>query len=125
MRDLASAQVIHLGPGERVDLGDFVLPLPLPRQTLTGVVVAPDGAAVAGATVVLWTVCDGPIRTSTSTTTNAEGNFTFSAFLGERYRLTTFVNSKKWAEWTARSSDFELALDSANQKLTLEDRRRQ
>jgi hypothetical protein len=80
VRDLASAQVIDLGPGERVDLGDFVLPPPLPRQTLTGVVVAPDGAAAAGATVVLW---------------------------------------------TARSSDFELTLDSANQKLTLELRRRQ
>ena len=124
VRDVASAQVIDLGPGERVDLGDFVLPRPLPPQTLTGIVVGPDGAAAGGATVVLWTVRDGRTRASSSSTTaDGEGKFTFPAFLGERYQLTVFVSpSDGRAQWTARSADFELTRETAHQKLTLERR---
>jgi hypothetical protein len=126
--ELASAQVIDLAPGERVDLGDFVLPAPLEQRLLTGVVLYPDGTPAAGATVILWAVRGGSIRDSRSATTDGGGRYTFrAAYAGEHYRLTAFLNPPDAggrAQWTAKSADFELTSETPSQKLVLESVRR-
>ena len=121
VHDPAAAQVIDLGPGERVDLGDFVLTPPLRAQRLTGVVVWPDGSSAADIEVRLASVRGGRNRNSVTAKTDARGRYALPAFLGEEYRLTAFFNSLlDRRQWIAEVRDFRLTAETAHHKLTLQ-----
>ena len=84
------AQSIAVGPAEQVELEPFRLPSALPRRTLTGIVVTPDGVPVGGATVSLR----GPRGSQASpvVTTNERGEFSVRAFEGQTYTVHSYYN---------------------------------
>jgi 5-hydroxyisourate hydrolase-like protein (transthyretin family) len=119
--DPAVAQVIELGPGERVDLGDFVLTPPLRAQSVTGVVVWPDGSPASDIEVSLTGLRGGRARNNVNAKSDAQGRFTLPAFLGEEYRLTAFFNSlQDRRQWIAEVRNLQLTPETAHHKLTLQ-----
>ena len=47
-------RILEKPAGERIDLGAWELPTPLPERQITGVVRWPDGRPAAGASLSLW-----------------------------------------------------------------------
>jgi 5-hydroxyisourate hydrolase-like protein (transthyretin family) len=121
VRDPGAAQAIDLGPGERVDLGDFVLTPPLQAQRLTGVVLWVDGSPAADIEVNLQNVRGGRGLHGGNAKTDAQGRFALPAFLGEKYRLRAFFNSlRDRTQWTVEVPEFQLTAETAHHKLTLQ-----
>jgi 5-hydroxyisourate hydrolase-like protein (transthyretin family) len=121
VRDPAAAQVIDLGPGERIDLGDFVLTPPLRTERITGVVQWADGSPAADIDVNLQNVRGGRALHNSHAKTDAQGRFDLPAFLGEEYKITAFFNSlRDRTQWIVEVPEFHLTAETAHHKLTLQ-----
>ena len=110
VRDVAAAQIIELGFGERVELPPFTLPDPPPMITIRGSIVGADSRPVGGIFVFL----DSAERHSldhqvTSVQADKDGRFAIPAPAGSRYRITTIpVNGMRGV-----SEPFELTAATA------------
>jgi len=81
----ASPRVITLAAGERVTLGDLVLPASLSIRTVTGVVRDTSGDAIAGAKVYLKANSTGVDLVGQAATTGADGRFSLAVIEGYSY----------------------------------------
>ena len=83
--DRASAMVIQIGEGNRVELEPMVLPAARQRRQLAGVVVRPDGTPVPGAFISL---SDGDAswrQVAVGIQTDEQGRFEFAVYDGLSY----------------------------------------
>lgn len=90
--DAARARVVTIGEGTRVELDPLVVPAPLTRRQLTGVVVWPDGRPVPRASISL---SDGEAswrQVAVGINTDAEGRFTFTVHEGLSYIARAHYN---------------------------------
>jgi 5-hydroxyisourate hydrolase-like protein (transthyretin family) len=103
---LAEATAIDLGPGERVDLGEWVLPESLRERRVVGHVVWPDGKPAPGAHILMFarttqswpSVVDG-----LDATTDADGRFTAIVHEGIAYEFSAYLNvGQPIVTWTSR-----------------------
>jgi hypothetical protein len=89
------ATTISLGLGERVELGDWVLPVSLLERRITGVVQWADGRPAAGAHVLVDASKTGGWRYwmaagNVSATTDAEGRFSITLLDGVPYEVFAY-----------------------------------
>lgn len=84
-----AAEVVTVGPGERVEIGPIELPPPLVATRLEGVVRWPGGEPAAGATVRLE--LPGRDLRGLTAETGADGRFSFPVFEGCRYGLRAVI----------------------------------
>jgi hypothetical protein len=77
------ARAIEIGAGSHVELDPLRLPEPLPRQTISGTVVLPDGTPLSGAYVSLRGAHGA--QAASGIRTDAQGRFTFRVFEGLTY----------------------------------------
>jgi hypothetical protein len=88
------ATTIRLGLGEKVELGDWVLPEPLHERRITGVVQWADGRPAARAHVLVDASKTGGWRywmaVDVSTTTDAEGRFSITLLDGVPYEVFAY-----------------------------------
>jgi hypothetical protein len=82
-----SARTIAVAPGERLAVGDFMLPRKLEVVSLAGVVLSADGSPQAGARV--YVKLDSPSFNllGPAVTTDRDGGFVLSVVSGYRYKL--------------------------------------
>lgn len=82
-----SARTIAVAPGERLAVGDFILPRKLEVVSLAGVVLSADGSPQAGARV--YVKLDSPSFNllGPAVTTDRDGGFVLSVVSGYRYKL--------------------------------------
>lgn len=129
--DAASARVVDLQPGERIELDAFVLPPPLAERRFSGVVRWPDGSPAAGASVGLRRARGARhagMHVGNLVTTDGEGRFTIAAPGAQRYEAWAFVNVKSQtgsvAQWSAGSAAFDADADGGPMTLVLAPPRR-
>lgn len=104
---LTDARHVELATGERIELGAWELPAPLPERQITGVVRWPDGRPAAGASLSLWGARDGRWRArwvdDGSTTTGEDGKFSLIVHEGVTYDLQAYVNvGDPIVQWSVR-----------------------
>jgi hypothetical protein len=87
VQQLADAARVVIGSGERVSLGDFVIPAAVRYVRVTGVVVDADGALAEGARVFLMGPGDEDDILTEPVSTDAYGRFALSARAGREYRV--------------------------------------
>ena len=95
VRGRDQATTIRLGLGERVELGDWVLPEPLRERRITGVVQWADGRPAARAHVLVDASKTGGWRYwmalgDVSATTDAEGRFSITLLDGVAYEVFAY-----------------------------------
>ena len=91
----SEAKVIDLSPGERVDLGEWILPAALAERKVTGQVVWPDGKPAAAASILVTVARNGPWRfrsVDARANTDAEGRFTLTLHQGVAYEVSAYAN---------------------------------
>jgi hypothetical protein len=84
------ARAIEIGAGSHVQLDPLRVAEPLPRQTLSGTVVLPDGTPVSGANVSLQGAHGA--QAASGIRTDAQGRFTFRVFAGLTYTAHAWYN---------------------------------
>ena len=122
---LDAARTIDLGLGERLDLGDWVLPAPLPSRRVTGQVAWPDGTPAAGAHVLLLGGRGGPWQNRTvdkgSVTTDREGRFTLTVHEGITYEVRAYLNTgEPVVQWTTPRVEFSAGPSTTPVRLVLQ-----
>jgi hypothetical protein len=81
------AELIQLGPGQRVSTTDFVVPETIPFTTIVGTVLEQDGRLVAGANVYLKADSDAGRLIGGAVITGSDGRFSLAAVEGQTYRI--------------------------------------
>jgi hypothetical protein len=94
-RATSQADVIRVGAGEQVQIGDFVIPARPEVVQIRGVVRRPDGEPVAGTRVWLYSNDDKLEEAELigRTIVDSEGAFSFAAFEGYNYRIVPELES--------------------------------
>ena len=81
------AEVIELGPGQRVTTADFVVPEAIPFTTIVGTVLEQDGRFAAGVNVYLKADSDAGRLIGPAVVTGIDGRFSLAAVEGQSYRV--------------------------------------
>ncbi len=104
----ADAQILTIGDGASIDLGDFVLQGRYPTIAVSGIVVTPDGKPVSGANVTLSK--SGGEDAPKSAATDEEGHFVHQAYEGVTYTLQATMMIRRSADGIFKSEPTEVGV---------------
>ena len=102
VESVSKATRVTLGGGERVTLGDLVVPPTLGYVQISGVVLAPDGSFAPGARVYLKGPGSADYILAEPAMTDNQGHFVLSVVTGRDYRIfaerPTRADGVRWIE---------------------------
>ncbi|HKR13263.1 MAG TPA: carboxypeptidase regulatory-like domain-containing protein [Pyrinomonadaceae bacterium] len=90
--DQANAEVITVGPGEKLTGLDIRVPLRRPESVVSGQVVWSDGSPVAKASITLKDVTDTESNVGHGAQTDEQGRFTINGYIGQKLIIDAMSN---------------------------------